>query len=409
MTEETREPPVEVVEAARAEYRSRDKGDTHPVSDRFVWSVLFKIVAVGALVAIGVYVFGQLSHLLGLLFISLFFALAMIPGVEALTTRWHMRRGAAVGIIYLAAVALVTFLIAVLIPGITRFAKAVGAAAAQWFDQLNGWWTDVFGGPLLDEAEAADGTSALANLLSTWGADALGAVTTSVGLVFELMTIALFAFYLAADWPRVMRALMSRMPPERQRVFKWVADTSIEQTGGYFYSRLLLASVSGGLGFVVMLIVGLDLVYAMPLALFMGFVSTFIPFIGTYLGAALPILITLAVEGFANAIVLLVWVLIYQQIENYALSPKVSSRTMELNGAVAFGSAIAGGAVAGPMGAFMALPVAALVTAVIKNTGRTYAVIDELPEPEAGEPDAEGETVEPSPPSLGRRLQFWRR
>ncbi|WP_084075118.1 AI-2E family transporter [Demequina sp. NBRC 110052] len=409
MTEETREPPVEVVEAARAEYASRDKGDPHPVSDRFVWSVLWKIVAVGVLVAIGVYVFGQLSHLLGLLFISLFFALAMIPGVEALTTRFGMRRGAAVGIIYLAAVAVVTLLIAVLIPGVVRFAQEVGAAAADWFAAFDDWWEGIFGQPLLDETAATDGTDYIAQVLQQWASGALGALSSGLGIVFDLMTVALFAFYFAADWPRVMRALMSRMPPERQRVFKWVATTSIEQTGGYFYSRLLLASVSGGLGFFVMLVIGLDLVYAAPLAMFMGFVSTFIPFIGTYLGAALPIVITLAVEGLPNAIALLVWVLVYQQIENYALSPKISSKTMELNGAVAFGGAIAGGAIAGPMGAFMALPIAALITAVVKNTGRTYAIIDELPEPEAGEPDAEGEILEPSRPSLGRRLQFWRR
>jgi len=84
-------------------------------------------------------------------------------------------------------------------------------------------------------------------------------------------------------------------------------------------------------------------------------------------------------------------VLIYQQAENYWLSPKISSNTMELNGAVAFGAALAGGAIAGPMGAFAALPVAALITSIVKNSGKTYDVVtsskyysgDDIPDPQA--------------------------
>ena len=161
--------------------------------------------------------------------------------------------------------------------------------------------------------------------------------------------------------------------------------------------------VCGGGGFVVMVVAGLDLVYAIPLAAFMGFVSVFIPFIGTYLGAAIPIAIMLAVEGVANAAALLAYVVVYQQIENYVLSPRLSSRTMELNGAVAFGGALAGGALAGPMGAFMALPVAALVTAVAKNTGRTYAVIeDDAPAQDPAPGPSEGAAAtEDSPTAVG--------
>jgi len=81
------------------------------------------------------------------------------------------------------------------------------------------------------------------------------------------------------------------------------------------------------------------------------------------------------VQGLVPALILLVWVLIYQQVENYYLSPKISANTMEINGGVAFGSALAGGAIAGPMGAFVALPVAALITSIIKNTGKTYEVV----------------------------------
>jgi len=68
-------------------------------------------------------------------------------------------------------------------------------------------------------------------------------------------------------------------------------------------------------------------------------------------------------------------VIVYQQIENYWLSPRLSSETMTLHGGVAFGAAIGGGALFGPMGAFMALPVAALVTSFVKNYRRTNEVV----------------------------------
>ena len=116
-------------------------------------------------------------------------------------------------------------------------------------------------------------------------------------------------------------------------------------------------------------------VFALPLAVFIGFVSTFIPAVGTYIGAAIPILVVLAVQGLTAALILLAWVLVYQQIENIVLSPRISADTMELNGAVAFGAALAGGAIAGPIGAFMSLPVAALITAIVKNYGARYDVV----------------------------------
>jgi hypothetical protein len=95
------------------------------------------------------------------------------------------------------------------------------------------------------------------------------------------------------------------------------------------------------------------------------------------------------------------YVLVYQQIENYWLSPKISARTMELNAGLAFGSALAGGALFGPMGAFMALPVAALIYSFIKNYRHGHEVVyrsayadDSSPPASRTEVEAEGRRVE---------------
>ncbi|MDO8106146.1 AI-2E family transporter [Isoptericola sp. b441] len=354
--------------------------------DRLVWRVLWKVVAVGLLTAAGLLVAYQARHLLALLVVSAFFALAIIPGVAALQRRFGWRRGAAVGVIYLTGVLGAGLMVAVLIPAIVRFGQALGDSAGGWVAQLNTLGSELLGVPILDPQTGAVLGDAARAALVTWGDDVLGMVSSGIGLAFDLLTIASFTFYIAADYPRLERALMSRMPPARQQRLGWISDISIDQTGGYFYSRLLLMLVNGTLALAVMLMLGLPLVFALPMAVFMGFFSEFIPVIGTFIGAAIPIVVTLAVRGVGAALVLLVWVTVYQQIENLVLSPRLSARTMELNGAVAFGSALAGGAIAGPMGAFMALPVAAMVTAVVKNSGRTYQVVYRLKHDLEGEP-----------------------
>ena len=101
------------------------------------------------------------------------------------------------------------------------------------------------------------------------------------------------------------------------------------------------------------------------------------------------------------ALVVLGYVLIYQQIENYWLSPRISAKTMELNGGLAFGAALAGGALFGAMGAFMALPVAALIVAFISNYRHGYQVVYASQYGDEGETEASG-TEEATPaPSQG--------
>jgi predicted PurR-regulated permease PerM len=310
-----------------------------------------------------------------MLVISVFFALAMVPAVTYMHERWGWKRGAAVGVIYAGLLLFVVLMVLVLIPGIVEFANQVGEQGDEWVAELNAWTEDSFGVTVIDESSAADAAGVTDEALEGWADQLLGLVSSGIGLVFNLATIALFTFYFAADYDRIERAIMSRMPPARQQVYGWVSDTALEQTGGYFYSRLLLMLINGTLFFIGMVLVGMPVLFALPLSVFEAFVSTFIPAVGTYIGAAVPILVTLAVQGLVAALILLAWTLVYQQIENYWLSPRLSAETMELNGGVAFGAALAGGAIAGPMGAFMSLPVAALITAVISNLGKTYEVV----------------------------------
>ena len=189
----------------------------------------------------------------------------------------------------------------------------------------------------------------------------------------------MFTFYFTADSPRLTRIVLSWFKPETQQRVGWTYDEAIVQTGGYFYSRTLLMIINGLGFFVTMVLVGMPVLFAVPLSVFGSFVSVFIPVIGTYLGAAVPILVTLAVQGLVPALVVLGYVLVYQLIENTWLSPNISAKTMNLSGGLAFASALAGGALAGPVGAFVALPTAALISSFVSNYAQTYDVVYDSP------------------------------
>lgn len=342
-------------------------------------STLWQGVGVILATVAGLWAVNEARELTSMLVISLFFALALVPGVNHLHEKRRWKRGTAVGVIYLAGILVLVLLTLVLIPAIAQLAQRVGQNGTQWLTSLDRWTSDTFGIHIVSPQASRDAAVTMKELLSRWSDKLIGAasgvVSTGIGFVFNVATIATFTFYFAADFPRLMRGLLSWFSPVHQQRLGWAIDQSITQVGGYLYSRLLLTAVNGLGFFVVMVAVGVPVGLAIPLAIFGGFVSEFIPTIGTYIGGAIPIALTLAIQGLVPALIVLGYVLVYQQIENYWLSPKISAKTMELNAALAFGSALAGGALFGPMGAFMALPVAALIYSFIKNYRHGHEVV----------------------------------
>jgi len=111
------------------------------------------------------------------------------------------------------------------------------------------------------------------------------------------------------------------------------------------------------------------------LALWVGLVSQFLPVVGTYLAGILPVLLTL-VDSPLNALIIIVFIVVYQQIENYFFAPRITARTMELHPAVAFGAALGGASLLGFVGALLALPAAAMVQAFVSEWGSRYDVVD---------------------------------
>ena len=351
------------------------------ITGKTIWqaigAVLITLFALWAL--------NQARGLVSMLAIAFFFSLALEPGVRALVGRYGWRRGSATGVIYVAGFIFVVLMVVVLIPSITQLAQLIGEKGGEWIDNLSTWSADTFGVEIAGIDSAADLAGQTGEEVADFAGGAfgtlLGIATSGIGLVFNFFTIAMFTFYFTADGPQVKEAILSLFSPAAQERIGWTWDQAIAQTGGYFYSRLILMFINGVGFFFTMVAVGLPVAISLSLALFGSFVSVFIPVIGTYIGGAIPILLTLAITGLTGALIVLGYVLVYQQVENYWLSPKLSAKTMTLNGGVAFGAALAGGAIAGPMGAFTALPVAALITSFLSNYVASNEVVYHSPEP----------------------------
>ena len=327
--------------------------------------------------------------IVSMLVIALFFSIAMDPAVTSLHVKRGWKRGPATVVVFAVVLASVILLFTVLIPALVQVADQIGARLPGWVASIEAFLGRDSGGSANQDL-AAQLDAAITAWLHENATKVVGLASSGVGLVFQLLTTATFTFYLAADAPRIRRAVLVRLPPAKQERLGWAWDTAIKQTGGYFYSRMILLVINAALYFFVMVAVGVSWLVALPLSVFQAFFAEFIPVVGTYVGAAIPAVGVLGTLGAWQAVVLVVWTILYQQVENMWLSPKLSARSMEINGGVAFGAALLGGAVAGPMGAFMAMPVAALVTSFLGNYVRRYPLayvspydnLDDTPAPE---------------------------
>jgi predicted PurR-regulated permease PerM len=335
------------------------------------WAWIWRVLGAAAVVvfaSMAFYAFFRsVRDLLIWVFIALFASFALEPAVDWLAKRgW--KRGLATGVILFGLVILGILMVSLMIPLLVQQIQSLIKAAPDILQKLSEFTRRWFGVDVSIDAlkqQLTDANSAVAGFANNIAGNLFGVASALIATVFKLLTIGLFTFYLTADGPKVRRAVCSYLPPKQQDTVLKTWEVGIEKTGAYLYSRLLLAIVSGVVTFLVLTVLGVP--FAVPLAVWMGLVSQFLPTIGTYIAMALPLLVAV-VQSPVDALILLVFFALYQQIENYILGPRITARTMQLHPALAFGCAIAGAGIAGIVGAFLALPFAAIVQAL----GSTY-------------------------------------
>jgi predicted PurR-regulated permease PerM len=346
---------------------------------------LFQLVAILVAAYCILVVVRALRGVLVMLLVSLFLSFAAEPAVQFLARR-GVRRGLATGAVFLVGLMVTAGMIVAMVPLFVQQVTDLIDSVPRSINDLN----EILDGlPFIPSVEVTPELEVELRSLALEFAErartvALGAAgnvvslgATAFGALLQLLAVGLVTFYLVADGPRLRRTLARPLPPERQREMLAIWELAIAKTGGYIYSRLLLAFACGLAHLLLLLLVGVP--FALPLALWVGVTSAFVPVVGTYLGGVLLVLVALVNEPL-NALWVVIFIVLYQQLENYALGPAIQSRTMDVHPAVAFVSVLIGGTLLGGVGALLALPATAIIQALLSTYVRRHSLIDELRE-----------------------------
>ena len=329
------------------------------------------VTVVVALTVVGVYaaadLFWSVRNVLLTIFIGLFLAIGFDPVIRGLQ-RVVRRRGLAVALFVVLLIGLLTgFSIIALVPAaaqLTELAKSI-PGFVQGAQKTN---TTV--GDFLSRPEVS---SKVNDFIGTLPARAVGSAGTVFGVILTVLggavtTFAVLALmiYFMLSMPRMLRFAGAAVGGgERAAVLR----EALSKVGGYVTGQLTICAFAGVTSAIFFVIVGMP--YTAVLAIAVAILDA-IPQVGATLGAAVSTLIGLT-QSLTLAAGTLVFFLIYQQLENYLIAPRLFARSVNLSAVAVLISVLIGGSVSGVVGALLALPIAAALKTVL-----AYAFRDRL-------------------------------
>ncbi|MFI9597547.1 AI-2E family transporter [Nonomuraea sp. NPDC052265] len=329
-----------------------------------VWRVGLAVAALVAVVLFIRFVLADAGNLIGTLVMSWFLSLAMEPAVRRLSRR-RKRGTAALLVITAFVLAAVIFLVLFgnlfleQIAALLRALPGVIGGVVDWFNArlgTNYQASDVLASIDLTPQQTAKYAQGVLG-------GVLGLLGTVTGTVFGAFSLLLLTFYISADGPRLRLWIAQLLPGRIRQVFISVWDESLVKTGGYVSARLTLAAISSTMSAVVFLAIGMPSWLA--LAVWTGVVAQFVPTIGTYISIALPVVVGLASSQPWRGLAVLGWGVLYQQVENLTLEPRISARSVDIHPGVSFVAVTMGASLYGAMGALLAIPVVAMLLSLV--------------------------------------------
>ena len=349
------------------------------------WRLLVVLTAAGLVL----YLLILLKVIVVPVIVALFLATLLVPLVNWLQARgWS--HGAAVGAVFGGAVALIVAIIAGLVPLIGNEFEALrqrvdeGIAEVQRFIASRPFGlSEADLNRYLEQARErfTENSSGLTRG-AVQGATLIGEVIT--GLILCLF----LTFFFVKDSERFTRWILDFAGRHRQAHLREIGTRSATAVSGYLRGQASVGLVDAVFIGIGLAIVGVPLV--LPLA-FLTFVAAFLPLVGAFVAGALAALVALVTKGFTAALIVVGITVLVQQLEGHLLAPLLLGRAVKLHPVVIILALAAGSILGGIIGAFLAVPIAAVVTAV-----GTYLRGDEP----IGEPADPGE---PEPEVSGRR------
>ena len=335
-------------------------------SDR-AWPPLTYWIRVTIAVALTVTVLSavrSVSSILVLILIAAVLAIGLDPAVRFLMRRFHFRkRGGAVTIIFLAALLLISLFILLVGPPLVRQISAFASDIPALVPKLarrNDW----LGTLVADHQEQIQSfiASLPERVASSFGT-ILGFTGKIGGLIFSILTVAVLTVFFMLSLPAIRRSASLLFAPERRGLALTIIDKCMARIGGYVSGNLATSGICAVATGIALAALGVP--FAIPLALWAG-IADLIPTVGAYLGAIPAILV-----GFSNSplvgLLVLAYFVVYQQVENYVVVPRVMRNAVELSSAAVLIATLVGASLAGFAGALLALPVAATVKVLITD------------------------------------------
>ena len=323
------------------------------------------IATLGALTAIVLMrALASASQIFVLILIALFLATGLNPAVEALRKR-KMSRSTAVTVIFSSVILFVIFFALVVVPPVISQGTNLIENAPQLLqdlmknetiNQLN----TQFG--LIDTLQeklktiTSDGTL----LISTFGG-VIGVGKSVLSGFFTALTILVLTLYFITSLPQAVNLGLSLVPASRRDRVGVLTNAIIARVGAFVGSQILIAAMAAVFVVILATVLGMPSPFAIGMIVL---VAALIPLIGHFLGGGIVTLIALTQSVAIGAIAFVAYV-VYVQIENYIITPRIMKRTLAVPGAVTIISALIGSSLLGLVGGLLAVPVAASIILIL--------------------------------------------
>lgn len=315
------------------------------------------------LFGLAVWLLYQLQPVVVWIILALFLAIGLSPGVDWLH-RHRVPRALAILLIYL------VVLVAIAVIGVV-----VEPPLAQQVGQLRGVLGQAHG--LSQELNKIVGPFGLSGLVASIGPDldripaqlsgsigSLSSITQeTLGTITAAFGVIVIGFFFLYDGRQTVRRATELLAPPLRPVVTRVLEQSAQAIFSYLRGNLAISAIAGATAFVGMAVLGIP--YALPLAILLA-VFDLIPMVGVIVGAVPVVLAALTISP-VKGVVILVYVVVYSQIESNVLNPLIYGRRDELPGLVVFLAFVVGSLLFGIFGALIAIPAANIIRVVVRE------------------------------------------
>jgi predicted PurR-regulated permease PerM len=329
--------------------------------------VVARTVLIVVAVAVCLYLIYLLRRPLGWLAIAAFIAVALSGPVNYLERR--MRRGLAITLVYIGLLLVPIGVVAMVIPPVVQEvgdfvdnAPRYASDVREYIEEngtLRGLQEEYdIGGQLEDRARelparAGDAAQVLGDI-------GLGLINS----IFTLVTILILTAFMLGSGRRWIEAALAYQSPDRAARLRRVSERVANAVGGYVAGALLQAVIAGVTSYIVMAILGIP--FRGPLAVLIALLDL-IPLVGATIGAVIVGVVTIFVDFPTATIVWAVWSIIYQQVENTVIQPRIQERAVNVQPFLVLVAVLFGGTLLGVLGALVAVPAAASIQIVVRE------------------------------------------